>query len=124
DGGPPRPPRPREPRLPGGLHARLLGGPRRPRLPLRQPAGRAHLRLRRVVLALRAWFACCSLESGWVCSVHTRPRLMHMDRITKSLLDEFRTQNSLGKLDEARVFEHFIGYLVTSEHFSETFSTD
>jgi len=46
-----------------------------------------------------------------------------MDRITKSLLDEFVTQNSLQSLPEERAFEHFAGYLVTSSHFSETFST-
>ncbi len=47
-----------------------------------------------------------------------------MDRITKSLLDDFIRQNSLQLLPEERAFEHFAGYLVNSSHYSETFSTD
>ncbi len=47
-----------------------------------------------------------------------------MDRITKSLLDEFVANNGLQKLPEDRAFEHFCGYLVTSRHYSESFSTD
>jgi hypothetical protein len=46
-----------------------------------------------------------------------------VDRVTKSLLDEFVTENSLESLSESEAFEHFCGYLITSEHFSETFST-
>lgn len=46
-----------------------------------------------------------------------------MDRITKSLLDEFTEEHSLETLPEDTAFEHFCGWLVTSEHFSETFST-
>jgi hypothetical protein len=44
-----------------------------------------------------------------------------LDRITKNLLAEFLDQNGLQKLDEARAFEHFAGYLVTSGHHSESF---
>jgi len=47
-----------------------------------------------------------------------------MDRITKSLLDEFVTQNDLQPLAESKAFEHFAGYLVTSIHYNESFSTD
>lgn len=47
-----------------------------------------------------------------------------MDRITKSLLDEFVTQNSLQSLNEEKTFEHFAGYISTSIHYSESFSTD
>lgn len=47
-----------------------------------------------------------------------------MDRITKSLLDEFVTENTLGALPEETAFEHFCGSLVTASHFSETFSSD
>lgn len=47
-----------------------------------------------------------------------------MDRITKSLLDEFVTENSFGALAEDTAFEHFTGYLVTSSHYSESISSD
>lgn len=47
-----------------------------------------------------------------------------MDRITKSLLDEFLEQNELGALPESDAFEHFSGFLVTSSHYSESFSSD
>lgn len=47
-----------------------------------------------------------------------------MDRITKSLLDEFVSQEGLGNLSEETAFEHFTGYLVTSRHYTESFSTD
>lgn len=47
-----------------------------------------------------------------------------MDRITKSLLDEFIQQNSLSKLTEDKAFEHFAGYLVTAGHYPKSFSTD
>ena len=47
-----------------------------------------------------------------------------MDRITKSLLDEFVSDNNLESLPEDRAFEHFCGFLVTSSHHSESFSTD
>lgn len=46
-----------------------------------------------------------------------------MDRITKALLDEFVAQNSLQALGEDRAFEHFTGYLVTSAHLPESFTT-
>ncbi len=47
-----------------------------------------------------------------------------MDRITKALLEEFVQQNSLQPLSEEKAFEHFCGYLVTSRHYSESFSSD
>ncbi|MDY6839424.1 MAG: AIPR family protein [Thermodesulfobacteriota bacterium] len=47
-----------------------------------------------------------------------------MDRITKSLLDEFVNDNSLGTLPEETAFEHFCGFLVTASHFSESFSSE
>lgn len=47
-----------------------------------------------------------------------------MDRITKSLLDEFVRQNGLEAISEDQAFEHFTGYLVTSQHYTETFSTE
>ncbi|SOD92748.1 AIPR family protein [Spirosoma fluviale] len=47
-----------------------------------------------------------------------------MDRITKSLLDEFVNQNGLESLAEETAFEHFTGYIVTSKHFTESFSSD
>ncbi|MGR0481418.1 MAG: AIPR family protein [Candidatus Electronema sp. V4] len=47
-----------------------------------------------------------------------------MDRITKALLKEFVKQNGIEALPEDKAFEHFSGFLVTSGHYSETFSTD
>ena len=47
-----------------------------------------------------------------------------MDRITKSLLGEFVLENCLELLPEDKAFEHFCGYLLTSNHFSDDFSTD
>lgn len=47
-----------------------------------------------------------------------------MDRITKSLLDEFVNQNGLESLPEETAFEHFTGYIVTSKHYTESFSSD
>ncbi|MEK6640602.1 MAG: AIPR family protein [Nitrospirota bacterium] len=47
-----------------------------------------------------------------------------MDRITKALLSEFVEQNSLQLLAEDKAFEQFCGYLVTSAHYSESFSSD
>lgn len=47
-----------------------------------------------------------------------------MDRITKQLLSEFVEQNQLHTLAEDTAFEHFAGSLVTSSHYSETFSSD
>lgn len=47
-----------------------------------------------------------------------------MDRITKSLLNEFVNQEGLTNLSEESAFEHFTGYLVTSRHYTETFSSE
>ena len=47
-----------------------------------------------------------------------------MDRITQALLDEFVSQNNLQTLPEDRAFEQFSGFLVTSAHFSESFTSD
>jgi len=46
-----------------------------------------------------------------------------MDRITKSLLDGFVQDHNL-LLPEETAFEHFCGFLVTSKHHSESFSTE
>ncbi len=46
-----------------------------------------------------------------------------MDRITKALLSELIEQNELSLLPENSAFEHFAGFLVTSAHYSETFSS-
>ena len=45
-----------------------------------------------------------------------------MDKVTASLLKEFVSECSLEALPESDAFEHFCGYVVTGEHFSETFS--
>ena len=47
-----------------------------------------------------------------------------MDRITKSLLDEFVSQNGIESLPEETAFECFTGYIVTSKHYTESFSSD
>lgn len=47
-----------------------------------------------------------------------------MDRITKSLLDEFVVANSLEALREDEAFEQFSGWLVVSEHYSGSFGPD
>ena len=47
-----------------------------------------------------------------------------MDRVTTSLLKEFVDQNGLVQLSEETAFEHFTGYLVTSNHYTESFSTE
>lgn len=47
-----------------------------------------------------------------------------MDRITKSLLDEFINDNSLGALPEEKAFEHFSSFLAVSSHFTASFSSD
>jgi len=47
-----------------------------------------------------------------------------VDRITKSLLDEFIADNSLDTLTEEVAFEHFCGYLVTSNYYGESFQTE
>ena len=47
-----------------------------------------------------------------------------MDRITKSLVEEFLAQNEFQSLPEETAFEHFCGYLITSSHYSTSFSSD
>lgn len=47
-----------------------------------------------------------------------------MDRITKSLLQDFVKQNTLEGLPEETAFEHFTGYLVSSTHYTENFSSE
>jgi AIPR protein len=47
-----------------------------------------------------------------------------MDRITKSLLAEFSEDNSLFMLNESKKFEHFASYLLTSRHFTDSFSSE
>ena len=46
-----------------------------------------------------------------------------MDRITKSLLDEFSREAQIAGLQEDKRFEHFAAYLAVGRHFSETFDT-
>jgi hypothetical protein len=46
-----------------------------------------------------------------------------MDRITKSLLEEFSREHDLDKLPEDKQFEHFASYLTIQRHHSETFDT-
>jgi hypothetical protein len=47
-----------------------------------------------------------------------------MDRITENIIKEFATANGLTMLNQSALFEHFTGFLVTSKHYTETFSTD
>jgi AIPR protein len=47
-----------------------------------------------------------------------------MDRITKSLLSEFVDGNGFNNLAEPQQFEHFSCYLLTSRHFTDSFSTE
>ncbi|MGB7600949.1 MAG: AIPR family protein, partial [Candidatus Sulfotelmatobacter sp.] len=44
-----------------------------------------------------------------------------MDRITKSLLDEFASEHDLTSLAEDKQFEHFASYLMVRRHYAETF---
>ncbi len=46
-----------------------------------------------------------------------------MDRITKSMLNEFIKENALEALPEDESFENFTGYLTTTEHYTESFSS-
>lgn len=46
-----------------------------------------------------------------------------MDRITKSLLDEFSREHDLVKLPEDKQFEHFASYLTAGRFLSEAFDT-
>jgi len=48
-----------------------------------------------------------------------------MDRITKSLFDDFVATNHFQGMEESEAFEHFASTIVTSQHYPETFdSTD
>lgn len=47
-----------------------------------------------------------------------------MDKITKSLLDTFASQNELDKLDESQQFEHFANFSVISKLNRSTFELD
>lgn len=47
-----------------------------------------------------------------------------MDRITKSLVTQFTDENGLNALPEDKAFEHFTAYLITSEHYTDSFQTD
>lgn len=42
-----------------------------------------------------------------------------MDRVTKSLLNEFSTEHGLEKLDEDSQFEHFAAYLTIGRHLGD-----
>ncbi|MDP9191994.1 MAG: AIPR family protein [Acidobacteriota bacterium] len=47
-----------------------------------------------------------------------------MDRISKSLLEEFATEHGLEKLPEDKQFEHFAAFLAVTSHAVETIDTD
>ncbi len=47
-----------------------------------------------------------------------------MDRITRSLFDEFVKENNIELLAEDEAFEYFAGYLVTSSHYSDSPTVD
>lgn len=47
-----------------------------------------------------------------------------MDRITKSLLDEFSSEAGLTALPEDTRFEHFAAFLTVSKHLGDTFDTN
>uniref|UniRef100_UPI003905D63A hypothetical protein n=1 Tax=Pseudomonas sp. KCJK8993 TaxID=3344565 RepID=UPI003905D63A len=47
-----------------------------------------------------------------------------MDKITKSLLDTFSSQNEIERLDEATQFEHFCNFSVVSKLNRSTFELD
>ena len=47
-----------------------------------------------------------------------------MDRITSSLLKQFTEESGLNSLPEDKAFEHFTAFLITSEHFIDSFSTE
>jgi len=44
-----------------------------------------------------------------------------MDRISKSLLEEFCVEHELSRLPEDKQFEHLAGYLTVRRHYAETF---
>lgn len=46
-----------------------------------------------------------------------------MDQITKHLMQEFASQNSLDQLTEEKQFEHFSSFVTTSDHVSDSFDT-
>jgi len=47
-----------------------------------------------------------------------------MDRITKSLLNEFGLENGIQGLPEETAFEHFAGSLVTQGHYADSISSE
>ena len=47
-----------------------------------------------------------------------------MDRITKSLLDEFSREHGVARLSEDKQFEHLAAFLTVGRHHTETFDTD
>jgi len=46
-----------------------------------------------------------------------------MDRITKSLLDEFAAEHGVARMPEDKQFEHFAAYLTISRHHGDAFET-
>lgn len=56
--------------------------------------------------------------------LHLRWYPSTVDRITKSYLDAFRSEQSLGGLTDADAFELFAGYCVVSELYDEEFDVD
>ncbi|MFZ1942035.1 MAG: hypothetical protein WAU43_00355 [Acidobacteriaceae bacterium] len=46
-----------------------------------------------------------------------------MDKITKSLLDEFSSEHDLAALQQDEQFEHLAAFLTVHRHHGETFDT-
>ena len=46
-----------------------------------------------------------------------------MDRITESLLEEFRDGFQLAKLKQDQQFEHFAAYITVNRHYTKSFNT-
>jgi hypothetical protein len=47
-----------------------------------------------------------------------------MDRISKSLLEEFTADHGIEKLPEEKQFEHFAAFLAVTSHSAETVATE
>ena len=47
-----------------------------------------------------------------------------MDRITKSILDEFIQDNGIQTLAEETAFEHFAGSLVVQSHYADSIASE
>jgi hypothetical protein len=47
-----------------------------------------------------------------------------MDKITRTLLENFVTENELERLDESKQFEYFVNYVVISKLHGSSFELD